>query len=155
MSPFRLAAAFAALVPALAAPAAPVAAAPQQLVFAGMFVVTTATESCQSLVGSSRNMFYSTVVYGTNRASILVTDVYQTVALSPATASFAASGELTATQIDRWNGVSTWSGRYAGFKFKPAKVKANTDSVTITGRITGFNHDPSCTIGFRAVGVRS
>lgn len=143
-----------AVVAALAGAPVPAAAA-SQVVFGGMFVITTATESCASLVGSSRNMFFSTVVYGTGRASILITDIYQTLALSPATTSFAASGKLTGTQMDRWNGVSTWSGSYSRFKFSPAKIKPNTDSVTITGRIRGFNQDAACTIGFRAVGVRT
>lgn len=140
---------------ALGSAAVPAAAAESQVVFGGMFVVTTASASCQSLIGSSRTMFFSTVVFGNNRASLLITDIYQTLALSPETASFAASGKLTGTQTDRWNGVSTWSGSYSRFTFAPAKIKANTDSLTITGSIRGLNQDPGCTIGFRAVGVRT
>jgi len=126
-----------------------------QSVFAGMFVVTSASESCASLVGSTRNMFFSTIVYGNNRAALLLTDLYQTITIAPRGKSFAASGTYEGTQIDRWNGVSTWSSSYSGFKFDPAKINDKTQTVTITGRLKALNQDASCTVGFRAVGVRS
>lgn len=144
----------AAVLAATALAAAPAGAA-TQAIFAGMFVVTSASKSCASLLGSTRTMFFSTTVYGNGRAQILVTDAYQTLTLAPEGKSFAAAGPYEGTQIDRWNGVSTWSASYSGFKFEPAKIGDKTESVTITGRIKALNQDKSCTVGFRAVGVRT
>jgi hypothetical protein len=147
------AAMLAAAAAALAASAAPAMAA--QAVFSGVFVVTSATESCASQRGSTRTMFFSTLVYANNRAALMLTDPYQTITLSPKTASFAASGAYELTQIDRWNGVSTAEGTYSGFAFVPDRITDRTTTLTITGRIKGFAFDKTCTIGFRAVGVRS
>lgn len=135
--------------------AGPAAAATKQVIFSGMFVVTKASASCKSLEGSARTMFYSTVVYGNDRAALLLTDDYRTITIAPAGASFAKAGTYTATQIDRWNGLSTWDAAYSNFKFDPPTIKNGTTSLIITGKLKRLNYDASCTVDFRAVGVRS
>jgi hypothetical protein len=135
--------------------AAPAAAA-EQLIFGGMFMVTGAAKACSYFVGSNRNFFYSSIVYGRNAAGLMIFDFYQTLTLSPiGRTSFGKAGTYTLDQIDRWNGYSTWKGDYSSFIISPEDYSAKTRSIVITGRIQKYNGSADCWVDFRAVGTPS
>lgn len=134
--------------------AATPAAAAEQLIFGGMFMVTGAAKACSYFVGSDRNFFYSTIVYSKNAAGLLIFDFYQTLTLSPVGRStFGKAGTYTLDQIDRWNGTSTWKGDYSNFVITPEDFTDKTRSIVITGRIQKYNGNSDCWVDFRAVGA--
>ncbi len=155
-----LAAAALALAGAAVAPA--VAQTPTQYIFTGTFLVTGANKACKSMVGDTRAMYYSTVLWNMKTANkavkpgFVLTNPNGTVVIVPKDASFKKAGEYELTQVDRWNGVSTpWVSTYSEMTFQPSKIDASTTQVTITGKLTKLNFDDSCTVTFRAVGLRN
>lgn len=144
----------------LAAPAA--AQAPTQYIFNGTFLITAANKDCKSMVGDTRAMYYSTVLWNmktpdkTAKPGFVLTNPNGTVVIVPKDKMFKKAGEYELTQVDRWNGVSTpWVSTYSDLKFQPAKIGASTTQVTITGKLTKLNFDDNCTVTFRAVGLRN
>jgi len=153
-------AAVAAAVLAAAVPS-PAAAQDTQYLFTGTFIVTAASKSCRNMVGDSRTMYYSTGLWGitapdgTPKPGFVLVNPNGTVVITPKTKGFNASGDYDLTQVDRWNGLSTWSSKYNSLAFSPAKIRASTTELTITGKLRKFNFDDTCTVTFRAVGLRA
>ena len=147
---------------ALAASVATGASAQQtQYLFTGTFLVTAASKACKNMVGDTRSMYFATVLWGMQtpdkvaKPGFVLTNANGTVVVVPATKTFKTSGDYELTQVDRWNGVATWTSTYSDLKFQPSKIGASTTEVTITGKLTKFNFDDSCTVTFRAVGLRN
>lgn len=142
----------AAALVAILVSAAPAAA--KQVVFGGIFLVTGAAQSCSYYVGSNRNMFFSTIVYGADAEALLISDFYQTLTISPKGRNkFGRAGTYIVQQIDRWNGLSTWNSSYSNFVFSPRNYNSGTRSLVITGRIEKYGNLPDCWVDFRAVGT--
>ena len=146
----------------LAASMAPGAAAQQtQYLFTGTFLVTAASKACKNMVGDSRSMYFATVLWGMQtpdkvaKPGFVLTNPNGTMVIVPSTKTFKKSGDYELTQVDRWNGVATWSSTYSELKFQPSKIGASTTEVTITGKLKKLNFDDSCTVTFRAVGLRN
>ncbi len=144
----------------VSAPAA--AQTPTQYIFNGTFLVTAANKACKSMVGDTRAMYYSTVLWNMKtpdkavKPGFVLTNPNGTVVIVPKDKTFKKAGEYELTQVDRWNGVSApWTSTYSELTFQPSKIDAKTTQVTITGKITKLNFDDSCTVTFRAVGLRN
>lgn len=138
-----------------------VAAQQTQYLFTGTFLVTAASKACKNMVGDTRSMYFATVLWGMQtpdkvaKPGFVLTNANGTVVVVPATKTFKTSGDYELTQVDRWNGVATWTSTYSEMKFQPSKIDGSTTQVTITGKLTKFNFDDSCTVTFRAVGLRN
>lgn len=137
------------------------AQAPTQYLFTGTFLVTAANKGCMNMVGDTRAMSYGTVLWGMKtpkediKPGFVLVNSDSTVVIVPETKSFKAAGNYELTQINPWNGVATWTSTYSELKFSPSKIGASTTQVTITGKLTKFNHEDNCTVTFRAVGLRN
>ena len=147
---------------AVAATVATGAAAQQtQYLFTGTFLVTAASKACKNMVGDTRAMSYGTVLWGMQtpdkvaKPGMVLVNPNGTVVIVPTGKTFKAAGEYELTQVDRWNGVATWTSTYSELKFQPSKIDAATTQVTITGKLTKLNFDDNCTVTFRAVGLRN
>lgn len=146
----------------LAASLATAAAAQQtQYLFTGTFLVTAANKACKNMVGDTRAMSYGTVLWGMKtpdkvaKPGFVLVNPNGTIVIVPTGKTFKTSGDYELTQVDRWNGVATWTSTYKDLKFSPTKIDASTTQVTITGKLTKLNFDDSCTVTFRAVGLRN
>ncbi len=145
----------------LAASIASGAAAQEQYLFTGTFLVTAANKACKNMVGDSRSMYFANVLWGMQtpdqvaKPGFVLTNPNGTIVIVPTTKTFKTAGEYELTQVDRWNGVATWTSTYSEMKFQPAKINASTTQVTITGKLTKLNHEDNCTVTFRAVGLRN
>lgn len=141
----------------LAITLAPGAASAQeaQYLFTGTFLVTAASKSCKNMVGDTRTMYYANILWGIGKPGFVLVNPNGSVVIAPKTKAFKSSGDYDLTQVDRWTGIGTWSSTYKDLKFSPSKINASTTQVTITGKLTKLNFDDSCTVTFRAVGLRN
>ena len=147
---------------AIAATLATGAAAQQtQYLFTGTFLVTAANKACKNMVGDTRAMSYGTVLWGMKtpdkvaKPGFVLVNPNGTIVIVPTTKTFKTAGEYELTQLDRWNGVATWTSTYSELKISPSKIDGSTTQVTITGKLTKLNFDDNCTVTFRAVGLRN
>lgn len=162
-STFAGLAAFALAATVATGTAVPAAAqTPTQYIFNGTFLITAANKACTSMVGDTRAMYYSTVLWNMKtpdkavKPGFVLTNPNGTVVIVPKDKAFKTAGEYELTQVDRWNGISTpWTSTYSELKIQPSKIDAATTQVTITGKLTKLNFDDGCTVTFRAVGLRN
>jgi hypothetical protein len=126
-----------------------------QVLFTGTFLVTAASKTCENMVGDTRAMYFANILWGIGKPGFVLVNPNGSVVIAPKTKAFKSSGDYDLTQVDRWTGIATWSSTYSDLKFSPSKIDAKTTQVTITGKLTKLNYTDSCTVTFRAVGLRN
>jgi hypothetical protein len=126
--------------------------------YQGTFFVTDATDGCTAEDGSvvaqsnehyvfvfrSENDLQAMSLFGQRRALAFVAEGKK----------FGKSGNFFGTYIPAGAVPRQAPGKYSQFKVAPSKLAGDTESIRVTGKLTGFEGFENCTVTFEAGGIR-
>jgi hypothetical protein len=150
--------AFGILVASVMGAGVPAAAVAEPLLWQGSIVIFDATPACNAfaeLRGSWGALYRPRLKSGDPNAAIFFQkdDLSHILVLqaTTSTSSMNGSGPYCGSDSNPAKGDTTdWCGGSYQHTVTPANVTANTDQVTISGRMTYFGNIAGCTIRYRA-----